>query len=78
VVGPNGSGKSNVIDAMLFVFGKRAKQLRLSKVHPTLPLDKRARAPLSLYTQRQPFAMHLEKTIVAVVLHILVGVSASV
>ncbi|GKV54017.1 hypothetical protein SLEP1_g60527, partial [Rubroshorea leprosula] len=26
VVGPNGSGKSNVIDAMLFVFGKRAKQ----------------------------------------------------
>ena len=32
MVGPNGSGKSNVIDAMLFVFGKRAKQLRLSKV----------------------------------------------
>ncbi|KAK9798137.1 hypothetical protein WJX73_006477 [Symbiochloris irregularis] len=32
VIGPNGSGKSNVIDAMLFVFGKRAKQLRLSKV----------------------------------------------
>jgi structural maintenance of chromosome 4 len=33
VVGPNGSGKSNVIDAMLFVFGKRAKQLRLRKVN---------------------------------------------
>lgn len=32
VVGPNGSGKSNVIDALLFVFGKRAKQLRLNKV----------------------------------------------
>lgn len=32
VVGPNGSGKSNVIDAMLFVFGKRAQQLRLKKV----------------------------------------------
>ena len=31
-MGPNGSGKSNVIDAMLFVFGKRAKQLRLNKV----------------------------------------------
>jgi len=31
VVGPNGSGKSNVIDALLFVFGKRAKKLRLSK-----------------------------------------------
>ena len=39
VVGPNGSGKSNVIDAMLFVFGKRAKQLRLNKVSLTrLPL----------------------------------------
>jgi len=32
IVGPNGSGKSNVIDAMLFVFGKRAKKLRLKKV----------------------------------------------
>jgi structural maintenance of chromosome 4 len=32
VVGPNGSGKSNVIDAMLFVFGKRAKQIRLDKL----------------------------------------------
>ena len=28
VVGPNGSGKSNVIDAMLFVFGKKAKQVK--------------------------------------------------
>ncbi len=32
IVGPNGSGKSNVIDALLFVFGKRAKQIRLNKV----------------------------------------------
>ena len=32
VVGPNGSGKSNVIDALLFVCGKRAKQLRQKKV----------------------------------------------
>ncbi|XP_024540797.1 structural maintenance of chromosomes protein 4-like [Selaginella moellendorffii] len=32
VVGPNGSGKSNVIDALLFVFGRRAKQMRLNKV----------------------------------------------
>jgi structural maintenance of chromosome 4 len=32
IVGPNGSGKSNVIDAMLFVFGKRAAQMRLNKV----------------------------------------------
>jgi structural maintenance of chromosome 4 len=28
IVGPNGSGKSNVIDALLFVFGRRAKKLR--------------------------------------------------
>lgn len=32
MVGPNGSGKSNVIDAMLFVFGKRAAQMRLKKL----------------------------------------------
>lgn len=32
VVGPNGSGKSNVLDALLFVFGKRAKRIRLKKV----------------------------------------------
>jgi structural maintenance of chromosome 4 len=32
IVGPNGSGKSNVIDALLFVFGKRAQQMRLKKV----------------------------------------------
>ncbi|KAI9919863.1 hypothetical protein PsorP6_015726 [Peronosclerospora sorghi] len=32
VVGPNVSGKSNVIDALLFVFGKRASNLRLKKV----------------------------------------------
>lgn len=32
IVGPNGSGKSNVIDALLFVFGKRAKKLRQGKL----------------------------------------------
>ncbi|CAK0788739.1 unnamed protein product [Prorocentrum cordatum] len=32
IVGPNGSGKSNTIDALLFVFGKRAKKMRLNKV----------------------------------------------
>lgn len=36
IVGPNGSGKSNVIDAMLFVFGRRAKQLRHSKLRELL------------------------------------------
>jgi AAA15 family ATPase/GTPase len=33
IVGPNGSGKSNVIDAMLFVFGKRAKQVGVIASH---------------------------------------------
>ena len=32
IVGPNGSGKSNVIDALQFVFGRRASKLRLKKV----------------------------------------------
>lgn len=32
VVGPNGSGKSNVIDGLLFVFGKRANKIRLKKL----------------------------------------------
>ncbi|KAL1511609.1 hypothetical protein AB1Y20_006403 [Prymnesium parvum] len=49
VVGPNGSGKSNVIDAMLFVFGFKAKQMRQNKVselihsseqHPSLKFAK--------------------------------------
>lgn len=35
VVGPNGSGKSNVIDALLFVFGKRAKQASPREALPT-------------------------------------------
>ena len=32
VVGPNGSGKSNLIESLLFVFGKRAKQMRLNRL----------------------------------------------
>eukprot|EP00808_Paulinella_micropora_P002728 g12496.t1 len=32
IVGPNGSGKSNVIDALLFVFGKKASKIRLKKI----------------------------------------------
>ena len=31
-MGPNGSGKSNVIDSLLFVFGRRANQIRLKKL----------------------------------------------
>lgn len=30
IVGPNGSGKSNMIECLLFVFGKRAKKMRVS------------------------------------------------
>jgi len=46
IVGPNGSGKSNVIDSMLFVFGKKSKQIRSknlsvlihnSNTHPNVP-----------------------------------------
>ena len=32
VVGPNGSGKSNLIESLLFVFGKRANKMRLKKL----------------------------------------------
>ena len=32
VVGPNGSGKSNLIESLLFVFGKRAKRMRLNRL----------------------------------------------
>mmetsp|Transcript_39195 Transcript_39195/g.34884 ORF Transcript_39195/g.34884 Transcript_39195/m.34884 type:complete len:91 (+) Transcript_39195:424-696(+) len=28
VVGPNGSGKSNLLESLLFVFGKRARWMR--------------------------------------------------
>ena len=33
VVGPNGSGKSNLIESLLFVFGKKATWMRLSKLN---------------------------------------------
>ncbi|KAJ3112511.1 Structural maintenance of chromosomes protein 4 [Phlyctochytrium bullatum] len=32
IVGPNGSGKSNVIDALLFVFGFKARKLRQERL----------------------------------------------
>lgn len=32
VVGPNGSGKSNLLECLLFAFGKRAKKMRLNKI----------------------------------------------
>lgn len=33
IVGPNGSGKSNLIESMLFVFGKKASWMRLRQLH---------------------------------------------
>lgn len=55
IVGPNGSGKSNVIDAMLFVFGKRAKKLRLNKVseliHKSSAVKDAHSAQVSVYFQ---------------------------
>lgn len=32
VVGPNGSGKSNLIECLLFVFGKSASKMRFKKL----------------------------------------------
>ncbi|CDW85924.1 structural maintenance of chromosomes protein 4 [Stylonychia lemnae] len=32
IVGPNGSGKSNLIESLLFVFGKKAKQMRFDRL----------------------------------------------
>lgn len=32
VIGPNGSGKSNLLESLLFVFGKRANKMRLKKI----------------------------------------------
>jgi len=33
VVGPNGSGKSNLIESLLFIFGRRARDMRLKQLH---------------------------------------------
>ncbi len=33
VVGPNGSGKSNLIESLLFVFGKKAQWMRLKQLN---------------------------------------------
>lgn len=41
IIGPNGSGKSNVIDAMLFVFGKKAKQVLPTRLALLAPRCKR-------------------------------------
>ena len=53
VVGPNGSGKSNLMESLLFVFGKRAKKMRLSKlselIHNSSKMNKCNSAKVSIY-----------------------------
>eukprot|EP01022_Parablepharisma_sp_SALTPOND_P001113 TRINITY_DN1055_c0_g5_i1.p1 TRINITY_DN1055_c0_g5~~TRINITY_DN1055_c0_g5_i1.p1 ORF type:complete len:878 (+),score=153.99 TRINITY_DN1055_c0_g5_i1:5959-8592(+) len=55
VVGPNGSGKSNVIDSLMFVFGKRSKRLRIHKLTDVIHKSSSARdlkfARVSVYFQ---------------------------
>ena len=43
VVGPNGSGKSNLIDSLMFVFGKRSKKLRIKKLTDVIHKSSNAR-----------------------------------
>ena len=43
VVGPNGSGKSNLMESLLFVFGKRAKKMRLKKLSELIHTSSRQR-----------------------------------
>ena len=53
VVGPNGSGKSNVLDGLLFVFGKRAKQIRQKRlgelVHESARYPNLTQASVTVY-----------------------------
>ncbi len=55
VVGPNGSGKSNLIDSLMFVFGKRSKKLRIHKLTDVIHKSSGARelkfARVSVYFQ---------------------------
>lgn len=47
IIGPNGSGKSNVIDAILFVFGKRARRLRQERLADLIHNPERGARPES-------------------------------
>lgn len=62
VVGPNGSGKSNVIDAMLFVFGKRAKKLRLNKVSELIHKSESVRENPPAYARVSVFFQEIVDT----------------
>ncbi|KAG8176486.1 hypothetical protein JTE90_017541 [Oedothorax gibbosus] len=61
VVGPNGSGKSNVIDSLMFVFGRKSKDIRAKKV--TALIHKSAECPnCTSCTVTVNFAMVEDKT----------------
>lgn len=53
VVGPNGSGKSNLMESLLFVFGKRANKMRLKKlnelIHNSTKLNNLRNARVSIF-----------------------------
>lgn len=52
MVGPNGSGKSNVIDAMLFVFGKKAKQVSYEQLPAPATFPSAERRLISTHTNK--------------------------
>eukprot|EP00917_Polyrhabdina_sp_WS-2016_P002072 GHVP01004437.1.p1 GENE.GHVP01004437.1~~GHVP01004437.1.p1 ORF type:complete len:1062 (-),score=301.54 GHVP01004437.1:97-3282(-) len=53
IIGPNGSGKSNIIDAVLFVFGRKATELRQKKVAHLI--HKSAKIPNAQFTRVDVF-----------------------
>lgn len=59
-MGPNGSGKSNFIDAVLFVFGKKAKNLRLNKLNELIHQSKNGN---EMYTEVVVYFQDIEDNI---------------
>lgn len=55
IVGPNGSGKSNVIDAIMFVLGFRAKKMRQAKhadlIHNSSGMETVEKCRVQIYFQ---------------------------
>jgi len=51
VVGPNGSGKSNLIESLLFVFGKRASWMRLKKLSELIHKSRKHKDIKSAYVK---------------------------
>lgn len=44
VIGPNGAGKSNLVESLLFVFGKRAPWMRAQQLHQLISRDSGAKS----------------------------------